>query len=376
MGQAVNCSSIKQCGLTDCPSYSKVDHCWVTSGSFSVIKHCPKAKSGLDCRECDLYLVYNEFEELGSIVNALSLNINERQGLADAIAHGDLTGKVELASENDGLGKAMAYMSDSLKTMIHDLKSAATNVSSGSTQMAVSSQQLSNGAASQASSAEEASSSIEQVSANIRQNTENAAETEKISNSVATRARSGKQAVDETVIAMQEIVDKITIIEEIARQTNLLALNAAIEAARAGEHGKGFAVVAAEVRKLAERSQLASAEISKLSTSSISVARDSGEMFEGLLPDILRTEQLIQQIAQSSREQETGVDQINSAIMALDQVIQQNAAAAEEMAAGAEELSGQSEQMQSLVAGFKIEQTLESAVANQNPQLQLISGAA
>jgi methyl-accepting chemotaxis protein len=95
-----------------------------------------------------------------------------------------------------------------------------------------------------------------------------------------------------------------------------------------------------------------------------------------LLPDILRTEQLIQQIAQSSREQETGVDQINSAIMALDQVIQQNAAAAEEMAAGAEELSGQSEQMQSLVAGFKIEQTLESAVANQNPQLQLISGAA
>jgi len=354
MGDAVNCSSAKQCGLTTCPSYGKQDHCWVSSGSFSVIKHCPKARAGQDCRLCDLYLVHDEFEELGSIVNALSININERQNLADTIAHGDLTGEVELASENDGLGKAMAFMSTSLQTMIIDLRTAAGNVGSGSAQMAVSSQQLSQGAATQASSAEEAASSIEQVSVNVRRNAEGALETEQIANSVAARARSGQQAVAETVTAMQQIVDRIAIIEEIARQTNLLALNAAIEAARAGDHGKGFAVVAAEVRKLAERSQVAAAEIGALSGDSIGVARDAGQMFAELLPDILRTETLVQQIAHASREQESGVEQINQAIQALDRVIQQNAAVAEEMAAGAEELSGQSEQMQELVAQFKI----------------------
>jgi methyl-accepting chemotaxis protein len=153
---------------------------------------------------------------------------------------------------------------------------------------------------------------------------------------------------------MSEIAGKINIIEEIARQTNLLALNAAIEAARAGEHGKGFAVVAAEVRKLAERSQSAAAEISGLSSSSVEVAQKAGEMLQQIVPDIQKTAELVQEISAASNEQNTGSQQINRAIQQLDQVTQQNASGAEELSSTAEELSSQSEQLTGAMAFFKV----------------------
>jgi len=352
MGKPVPCSSLKKCGITDCPSYNKTDHCWVTSGSFSVIKHCPKARSGLDCRLCDLYLVKDDFEEIGSIVNALGININERQKLADDIAHGDLTQVVELASDNDGLGMAMQYMSESLGQIISNVKTGSESVGTGAAQVAQSSQQLSQGATEQAAAAEEAASSIEEMTVNIRQNTENALQAADIATDLSGKAKVGGQAVSETVTAMRQIVEKINIVEEIARQTNLLALNAAIEAARAGDHGKGFAVVAAEVRKLAERSQTAANEISGLSSSSIHVAEQAGDLFHDILPNIERTTELIKEIAAASQEQSIGSDQINKAIQQLDNVIQQTAASAEEMAATAEELTGQSEQLHQLIAFF------------------------
>ncbi len=352
MGKPVSCSDLKKCGLKDCPSYNKVDHCWVTSGSFSVIKHCPKARSGLDCRHCDLYTVKNDFEEIGSIVNALGININERQKLADDIAHGDLTQTVELASNKDGLGLAMQYMSESLGQIISNVRSGSEAVGSGATQVAQSSQQLSQGASEQAAAAEEAASSIEEMTANIQQNTENALQAAAIASELSEKAKVGGQAVSETVTAMRQIVEKINIVEEIARQTNLLALNAAIEAARAGDHGKGFAVVAAEVRKLAERSQVAANEISALSSTSIGVAEQAGSLFHHILPNIDRTTELVKEIAAASQEQSSGSDQINKAIQQLDSVIQQTAASAEEMAATAEELTGQSEQLHQLIAFF------------------------
>jgi len=153
---------------------------------------------------------------------------------------------------------------------------------------------------------------------------------------------------------MKEIATKISIIEEIARQTNLLALNAAIEAARAGEHGKGFAVVASEVRKLAERSQTAAGEISGLSSRSVAIAEQAGEMLNKMVPDIQKTSDLVQEITAASKEQDTGAEQISKAIQQLDQVIQQNASASEEMASTSEELSSQAEQLQQSISYFDI----------------------
>ncbi len=193
---------------------------------------------------------------------------------------------------------------------------------------------------------------MEQMASNIRQNADNAQQTEKIAVKSAGDARAGGKAVAETVNAMKQIAEKISIIEEIARQTNLLALNAAIEAARAGEHGKGFAVVAAEVRKLAERSQTAAAEISELSGTSVEVAEKAGEMLEKLVPDIQKTAELVEEISAASNEQNTGAEQINKAIQQLDQVIQQNAGASEELASTSEELSSQAEQLKAAVASL------------------------
>jgi len=194
---------------------------------------------------------------------------------------------------------------------------------------------------------------MEEMSSNIKQNADNAQQTEKIALKAAHDAKEGGQAVTETVSAMKDIAMKISIIEEIARQTNLLALNAAIEAARAGEHGKGFAVVATEVRKLAERSQTAAAEISKLSSSSVEVAEKAGEMLTRIVPDIQKTAELVQEISAASNEQNTGADQINKAIQQLDQVIQENASATEEMASTAEELSSQAVQLQDIIGFFR-----------------------
>jgi methyl-accepting chemotaxis protein len=195
---------------------------------------------------------------------------------------------------------------------------------------------------------------MEESTASIQQNTENARQTEKIAGKAAQDATDAGQSVASTVKAMKEIAQKISIIEEIARQTDLLALNAAIEAARAGEHGKGFAVVASEVRKLAERSQTAAGEISKLSSSSVEIAESAGTMLDKLVPDIKKTSDLVKEIAAGSEEQNTGAAQINKAVQELDKIIQQNAAASEEMASSSEELASQAEQLQSAIEFFKV----------------------
>ncbi|MGK6317822.1 methyl-accepting chemotaxis protein, partial [Neorhizobium sp. DT-125] len=216
--------------------------------------------------------------------------------------------------------------------------------------------QLSQGATEQASSAEEASASMEQMAANIKQNADNAAQTEKIARQSSKDAETSGQAVGRAVTAMRTIAEKISIVQEIARQTDLLALNAAVEAARAGEHGKGFAVVASEVRKLAERSQAAAAEISALSGETVQVATEAGEMLNRLVPDIQKTAELVSEISAACREQDIGAAQINEAIQQLDKVTQQNAGASEEMSATSEELAAQAEELQASIAFFRIDQ--------------------
>jgi methyl-accepting chemotaxis protein len=193
------------------------------------------------------------------------------------------------------------------------------------------------------------------MNASIMQNADNSRETEQTAVKGAGDATESGSAVRETVSAMNTIAAKISIIEDIAYQTNLLALNAAIEAARAGDHGKGFAVVASEVRKLAERSQTAANEIGALAASSVKVAERSGQLLTDLVPSIRRTADLVQEVAAASREQSTGVAQINRAMSRVDQVTQRNAAAAEELASTSEELSAQAEAMQALMSFFQIQ---------------------
>ena len=274
------------------------------------------------------------------------------------VAAGDLTATIHLDQKGEvgQLAMTLEGMVEKLRGIIGEVSLAADQVSIGSNEISDSAQSLSQGATEQAASIEETSSSMEEMSSNIQQNTDNANTTQEIAQKAAKDAAEGGIAVGKAVQAMREIASKIGIIEEIARQTNLLALNAAIEAARAGEHGKGFAVVAAEVRKLAERSQSAAAEISHLSASSVEVAEKAGTIINKLVPDIQRTAELIQEINASSQEQNQGVGQINQAIQQLDQVIQQNAGASEEMAATAEELSAQADMMAQSIAFFNLGQ--------------------
>jgi methyl-accepting chemotaxis protein len=277
------------------------------------------------------------------------------QALA-ALAAGDLTKTVEVKSK-DEIGEmitALNTMTANLRNTLKEVASASDNVASGSHAMSATAQQLSQGSAEQAASAEETTSSMEEMASSIQQNADNAHQTNRIASKAAEDAKAGGEAVVQTVAAMKEVAEKISIIEEIARKTDLLALNAAVEAARAGEHGKGFAVVASEVRKLAERSQSAAAEISRLTAEGVTVAEGAGDLLTRLVPDIRKTAELVREIAAASAEQNTGAAQVNKAIQQLDQVIQQNASASEEMASTAEELSSQAGALRSSIAFFNI----------------------
>ncbi len=277
------------------------------------------------------------------------------------ISRGNLATSISVRSgDAESLAASMKNMVESLQDVVTRVSDAGDRVTNTSAEINDSAQALSQGATEQAASAEEVSSSMEQMGANIRQNSDNAMEAEKISQKAAQNAEEGGGAVTRTVEAMREISDKINIIDEIARNTNLLALNAAIEAARAGEQGKGFAVVASEVRKLAERSQQAAGEIADLSRSSVDVAENAGKTISAIIPDIRRTAELVQEISSASKEQNTGAEQINQALLQLDKVVQQNAGAAEEMASMSEQLHDQAEQLQSVISFFQVDERSET----------------
>ncbi|KAA3515881.1 MULTISPECIES: methyl-accepting chemotaxis protein [Agrobacterium] len=299
----------------------------------------------------------DEIKDLVTRINTMTGNLRNTASVANEIADGNLTVTPRPLSDKDTLGLSLQRMVERLRGVVSDALSAADNVSSGSQELSASSEQLSQGATEQASSAEEASASMEQMAANIKQNADNAAQTEKIARQSSKDAEASGEAVGRAVSAMRTIAEKISIVQEIARQTDLLALNAAVEAARAGEHGKGFAVVASEVRKLAERSQAAAAEISSLSGETVQVATEAGEMLNRLVPDIRKTAELVSEISAACREQDIGASQINEAIQQLDMVTQQNSGASEQMSSTSEELAAQAEELQASIAFFKVERS-------------------
>jgi methyl-accepting chemotaxis protein len=315
--------------------------------------------------DMDLDLNIDSKDEIGQVaeifceIAATMKHISEN---AKLIAKGDLTIHIAKRSEKDELLGSLSEMVGRLNEIVTQITTAANNVSANSTEMSSAAIQLSQGANEQASSAEEISSSIEEMTTTIQQNSENAIQTGKIAVASSQGIEDVNLASQRSLEAIKQIVEKIKIINNIAEKTDILAINAAIEAARAGEHGRGFAVVAAEVRKLAETSQKAAIEINQFSAGSLKITEDTTILMSKIIPDIQRTTQLVQEIAASSAEQNTGTDQIARAIEILSQITQQNSASAEEMSSSSEELANQAEMLKETISYFKIDKTTEFSI--------------
>jgi methyl-accepting chemotaxis protein len=296
-------------------------------------------------------------EGLNLLAETTGSSIEDVKRTMRALSEGDLTTTIDKDYQG-AFGEMKAYANDTvfkLSAIITEVNTAAQALTTAAEQVAATSQSLSQGASQQAASVEETSASMEEMTGSISQNTDNAKVTDTMASKAAGEAAEGGDAVKQTVSAMKQIAQKISIIDDIAYQTNLLALNAAIEAARAGEHGKGFAVVAAEVRKLAERSQVAAQEISTVASGSVELAEKAGSLLDQIVPSIRKTSDLVQEISAASQEQSTGVSQINSAITQLSQTTQQTAASSEELSATAEEMNSQAGQLKDTMGFFRLE---------------------
>ncbi|MFO1288231.1 MAG: methyl-accepting chemotaxis protein, partial [Rubrivivax sp.] len=277
--------------------------------------------------------------------------------LTAATNEGDLSRRIAVDGKEGFmrlLGEQFNQLMQTFGRTIAQVRTAADQLSSASAQVSQTSQSLSHSASQQAASVEETTASLQEISASVKQNADSANVTDGIATQAASEAQQGGEAVTRTAAAMKDIAKKISIIDDIAYQTNLLALNAAIEAARAGEHGKGFAVVAAEVRKLAERSQVAAREIGELAGGSVDLADKAGTVLAAMVPSIRKTSELVQEISSASTQQSEGVGQITAAMNHLSTATQQTASASEELSATAEELSAQGRELQNLMDFFRV----------------------
>jgi methyl-accepting chemotaxis protein len=305
------------------------------------------------------------------LIRAISRPLNAAVKIADGIAAGDLTQRIEVRSsdETGRLMQALKGMNDSLGRIVGEVRVGTDTIATASSQIAAGNLDLSSRTEEQASALEETASSMEELTSTVKQNGDNARQANQLAASASEVALKGGAVVSQVVGTMgsinesaKKIVDIIGVIDGIAFQTNILALNAAVEAARAGEQGRGFAVVASEVRSLAQRSAAAAKEIKTLIGDSVEkvdagskLVNEAGTTMDEIVASVKRVTDIMSEITAASREQEAGIGQINQAIAEMDTVTQQNAALVEEAAAAAESLQDQAGNLAEVVSIFKLD---------------------
>ncbi|MEL7148017.1 MAG: methyl-accepting chemotaxis protein, partial [Bacteroidota bacterium] len=287
-------------------------------------------------------------------IRSINRSVQSAKKVISRVAEGNL--KVSSGNyADDEIGdivKEIDQMIIVLQQIVSTIINSSLNVVNISKEMAVSSQSLSNGTSNQSSSAEEVSVSMEEMFTSVGQTNSNAIITEKMARQDSKSINECLKLAKNTAASMELITNKTSIIGDIARQTNLLALNAAVEAARAGQHGRGFAVIATEIRKLAEKSQSAAAEIDVLSVQGKTIARSSGDLLKKTVPSITKTAQLVDEIKITSDEQMNSASQIYKSVQNLSNVIQMNASMSEELSASARELKNQANVMMKAISFF------------------------